>query len=124
MRSEMVVCPWNEFWQHYSPWIPSEVVLEEGISILETVNFLNRGKWVNHIDPAAGPNEDAGFESLQDISKALEYMKITDRKASYRMAHRPKQAASSTIPSSNHKPDGYFYPIKDFLDDPNVALEL
>ena len=124
MRSEIVVCPWNEFWQHYSPWIPPEAVVQQGASILETANILNGGEWAEDVDPASGPNENVGFESLQKIARKLEDTKITDRKAFYRMVHRPYQTASSTIPSGNHIPDGYFYPIKECSNDPTAALEL
>ena len=52
MQSEIAVCPWNEFWQHYSPWIPPEAVVQQGASILETANILNGGEWAEDVDPA------------------------------------------------------------------------
>jgi hypothetical protein len=112
MQSEMVVCPWNEFLQHYSPWTPSETDVQQGVSALQKANILNENGWVGNMDPTAGPNENVGFKSLEDIALKLEHVEITDRQASYRLMHRPTRVALSTISSGNHMVDGCFYPIK------------
>lgn len=120
----MVVCPWNDFWQHYSPWTPSEAVVQQGISVLKIAEILIRNKWVDNIDPTTGLNENTGFKLLQGIALNLENMKNIGCQASYRLVHRPNQIAFSTIPSSNHMVDGCFYPIKGFPNGSTPALEL
>jgi hypothetical protein len=112
----MVVCPWNQFWQHYSPWTPSEAVIRQGVSLLETAKILNGNEWAERIDPTTGPNENAGFGSLQEIARELEHLKSMDRKASYRLVHNPNRVALSTISSGNHMTDGCFYPTKGLLN--------
>ena len=72
MQSEMVVCPWNEFWQHYSPWTPSQAIVQEGVSALETVKILNGNKWKENIAPSVVPDENAGLKSLQGVAWNLE----------------------------------------------------
>jgi hypothetical protein len=125
MGPEMVVCPWNEFWQHYSPWTLSEAAVQQGVSALKTANILEGGEWAGHIDPTTGPNENIGFKSLQEIARNLERIGVVDRRrASYKLVHKPNQAARSTISSGNHKVDGYFYPIKKLPSDSTAALEL
>jgi len=124
MRSEMVVCPWNEFWQHYSPWIPSHDVVQRGVSTLQACGFLDGNKWAEDVDPNRGPIENTAFRPLEHVSKELEGMTITGREKSYRLVHRPTQIALSTIPAGNHMIDGCVYPIKDFPQDPKAPLEM
>jgi hypothetical protein len=123
MRSEMVVCPWDEFWQHYSPWIPSEAVIQQGVSLLQAAQILNGNEWAEEVDPTAGPNENTGFRSLERIARKLEHVK-NDRQASYRLVHKPTQVALSTISSGNHLVDGCFYPMEALPNGPTAPLEL
>ena len=71
MQSEMVVCPWNEFWQHYSPWIPSYDVVQQGVSTLQACKFLDRNRWAEDMDPNQGPIENTAFQPLEHVSKEL-----------------------------------------------------
>jgi hypothetical protein len=125
MQSEMVVVPWNKFWKHYSPWIPSENDVQQGVSMLETAE-LWKNEWAKNIDPAAGPDENTGFKSLEEIASKLEHVGIRGRQASYRLVHRPTRVALSTISAGNHMVDGCFYPIEEISSDPTaiVALEM
>jgi len=130
MQHEMVVCPWNEFWAHYSPWTPEQAIVQKGVELLETAEILlpnhEGNKWAENIDPAAGPNENVGFRSIQEIAQKLEQvdLDIVGRQASYRLVHKPNQVALSTIPSGNHMIDGCFYPIEVLPNDPKASLEL
>jgi len=119
----MVVCPWNEFWQHYSPWAPSDAIVQEGISVLENAD-LDGNEWAKRVDPSAGPNENAGFKSLQDIAWKLQHMENMDRHASYTLVHRPNRVPLSTISSGNHMTDGCFYPSDGFPNGTTAPLEL
>jgi hypothetical protein len=123
MRSEMVVCPWDEFWQHYSPWIPSEADIQQGVSLLQAAKILNGNEWAEEVDPTTGPNENTGFRSLQEIARKLEHVK-NHRQASYRLVHKPTQVALSTISSGNHMADGCFYPMEALPKGPTAPLEL
>lgn len=123
MGGEMVVCPWNEFWRDYSPWIPSKDVVLKGVEVLEGAKLLIESKWVDEVDPATGPNENVGFRPLQKVARELEGLKIKNRDASYRLLHKPTQPASSTIPAGNHMVDGCVYPIEHIPNDPATPLE-
>ena len=124
MHSEMVVGPWDKFWQHYSPWTPSEKDVQQGISALEMAELLKKNRWAKNIDPAASPDENTGFKSLEEIASKLEHVEIKGRQASYRLVHRPTRVALSTISSGNHMVDGCFYPIEETPSDATATATL
>ena len=115
MDTEMVVCDFQTFRQHYLPFDPSEDEVDRALQLLHEKKLMkvknNKYLWSSFHRPSECVEvEDVVFKPLEDISQTLqnqfEVHKNRTPKFSYRC--HPNANLSSDIPGSNHRIDGSF----------------
>jgi hypothetical protein len=116
MDTEMVVCDFQTFRQHYLPFDPSEDEVDSALQFLHEKELMkvedNNYLWSSFGRPSkCAEVEDIAFKPLEDISQTLQDHDLgTNKNRATKFIYRrhPNTNISSDIPGSNHRIDGSF----------------